>query len=93
MGSRSLAPRLNDMIEAIDVIRANTENVTLDAFEADRDKRWLVERAVEIISEASRHLGDELKHRHPGIPGGKWRLSATCSGMIMHGSLQTSFGL
>ena len=30
-----------------------------------------VERGVEIISEASRHLSDELKARHPNIPWGK----------------------
>jgi len=29
-------------------------------------KRWLVERGVEIISEASRHLTADLKARHPG---------------------------
>jgi uncharacterized protein with HEPN domain len=42
--------------------------VTLRAFEPDRRKRWLVERGIEIISEASRHLPDELKARHPEIP-------------------------
>jgi len=42
--------------------------VTLEAFEPDKRKRWLVERGIEIISEASRHLSDELKARHPQIP-------------------------
>lgn len=37
------------MIEAIEVVRAKTESVTLEAFEADRDRRWLVERAVEML--------------------------------------------
>jgi uncharacterized protein with HEPN domain len=41
---------------------------TLAAFEPDRRKRWLVERGIEIISEASRHLSEELKARHPEIP-------------------------
>jgi hypothetical protein len=34
--------------------------VTLDAFESDRRKLWLVERGIEINSEASRHLPDDL---------------------------------
>jgi hypothetical protein len=38
----------------------------LNAFEAD----WLVERGIEIISEAGRRLPGELKRRHPEIP---WR--------------------
>ena len=42
--------------------------VTLETFEPDKRKRWLVERGVEIISEASRRLSNELKARHPEIP-------------------------
>ena len=33
-------------------------DATIDVFEADWRKRWLVGRGVEIISEASRHLTD-----------------------------------
>jgi hypothetical protein len=47
----------------------------LDVFEADWQRQWLVERGVEIISEASRHLTDELKARRPEIP--RRRLSVT----------------
>lgn len=32
-------------------------------------RQWLVERGIEIISEASRrHLPDEMKERHPRFP-------------------------
>jgi uncharacterized protein with HEPN domain len=55
--------------------------VTLDAFEADWRKRWLVERGVEIISEASRHLTDELKARHPEIP---WPKVAGIGNVLRH---------
>ena len=40
-------------------------------FETDWQTQWLVERGVEIVSEASRHLPDQLKARHPHIPWGK----------------------
>jgi len=38
------------------------------SLEFDKRKRWLVERGIEIISEASRHLSEDLKARHPEIP-------------------------
>lgn len=81
MAARSLVPRLMDIIEAIDVIRTHTVDVALEAFEADRDRRWLVERAVEIISQASRHLTDEMKTRHPQIP---WQRVAGIGNVLRH---------
>jgi uncharacterized protein with HEPN domain len=66
----SLTPRLTDIVEAIAHIDSEMAGVDLDAFEADWRKRWLVERGIEIISEASRHLSDKLKARHPETP---WR--------------------
>jgi uncharacterized protein with HEPN domain len=46
VAARSLIPRLSDMIEASEHIRSVTSGVTLDEFEADWKKRWLVERGV-----------------------------------------------
>jgi uncharacterized protein with HEPN domain len=66
--ARSNIPRLTDIVEAIELIRSEMAGVTLEAFEPDIRKRWLVERGVEIISEASRRLNDDLKARHPEIP-------------------------
>ena len=43
-------------------------DLSLEAFEKDWQRQWLVERGVEIISEASRHLPDDLKARNPEIP-------------------------
>jgi uncharacterized protein with HEPN domain len=79
--ARSLTPRLSDIIEAIGRIRTETTDVTLDAFEADWRKRWLVERGLEIISEASRHLTPELKARHPDIP---WPKIAGIGNVMRH---------
>ena len=50
MAMRSSMPRLSDIVEAIEHIRSVTEGVSLDAFEADWQKRWLVERGIEILS-------------------------------------------
>jgi uncharacterized protein with HEPN domain len=49
--------------------------------EQDWEKRWLVERGVEILSEASRHLPDGVKARHPEIP---WRKVAGIGNILRH---------
>jgi uncharacterized protein with HEPN domain len=53
----------------------------LDVFETDWQRQWLVERGVEIVSEASRHLTDELKARHPEIP---WQMVAGIGNVLGH---------
>jgi uncharacterized protein with HEPN domain len=81
MAQSSPVARLTDIIEAIELMRSEMAGVTLAAFEPDRRKRWLVERGIEIISEASRHLSDELKGRHPGIP---WPKVAGIGNVLRH---------
>ena len=81
MAASSFAPRLTDIVEAIEHIRSEMAGVTIEAFEADWRKRWLVERGVEIISEASRRLSDELKARHPQIP---WPKVAGIGNILRH---------
>src|SRR5260221_13621570 len=81
MAASSLVLRLADIIEAVERIRGETAGVPLDVFEADWRKRWLVERGVEIISEASRHLTNELKARHPEMP---WSKVAGIGNVLRH---------
>jgi len=81
VAARSLIPRLTDIIEAIERIRAVMGDIPLDVFEADWQRQWLVDRGVEIISEASRHLTDELKARHPEIP---WEKVAGIGNVLRH---------
>jgi uncharacterized protein with HEPN domain len=68
MTKSSPIARLTDIIDAIELITSEMEGVTLDAFERDRRKRWLIERGIEIISEASRRLPTDMKARHAQIP-------------------------
>ncbi len=51
MPARSDIPRLTDIVEAIERIHGVMDDLTLEAFEADWQRQWLVERGVEIISE------------------------------------------
>ncbi len=57
------------------------ENITLEAFETDWQRQWLVERGIEVISEASRHLTDDMKARHPEIP---WQKVAGIGNVLRH---------
>jgi uncharacterized protein with HEPN domain len=79
--SRDVSPRLSDIVEASAHVRAELEGVCLDAFESDWRKKWLVERGIEIISEASRHLPDDLKSARPEIP---WRKVAGIGNVLRH---------
>jgi uncharacterized protein with HEPN domain len=81
MAQQSSVPRLTDIIEAIELINSEMVGATLQAFEPDKRKRWLVERGIEIISEASRHLSDEIKTRHPEIP---WPKVAGIGNVLRH---------
>jgi uncharacterized protein with HEPN domain len=78
---RSPIPRLTDTIEAIERVSGVLVNVSLEAFENDWQRQWLVERGVEIISEASRHLPDDLKARNPEIP---WQKVAGIGNVLRH---------
>lgn len=66
MAQSSPVARLTDIIEAIELIQSDMAGVTLDAFDADRRKRWLAERGIEIISEASRRLPPRHEDPAPG---------------------------
>ena len=81
MAAKSLLPRLDHMIEAIERIRAVTDEIDLATFEGDWRPRMIVERGLEIVSEASRHLPDDLKSRHPGIP---WPRIAAIGNRLRH---------
>jgi len=88
MAKPSPVPRLTDILEAIELVRSEMGGVALDTFEFDRRKRWLVERGIEIISEASRHLPAALKARHPSIP---WPKVAGIGNVLRHDYQQIAY--
>jgi uncharacterized protein with HEPN domain len=81
MAKFSSPARLTDIVEAIGLIRSEMADVALCSLERDRRKRRIVERGIEIISEASRSLPDELKARHPEIP---WPKVAGIGNVLRH---------
>jgi uncharacterized protein with HEPN domain len=60
---------LLDIRDNILLARQWAGDLPLDAFASDRIRFYAVTRCLEIISEASRRLSPDIRHRHPHIPG------------------------
>jgi uncharacterized protein with HEPN domain len=73
--------RIGDVVDAINQIEFLADNLSFKDFNADRVKRAAFERFIEIISEASRHLPDELKETNPEI---EWRNIAAIGNHLRH---------
>jgi uncharacterized protein with HEPN domain len=72
---------IEDILVAIANIEADTDGLDFNQFAADRRTRQLVERNVEIISEASRRLPDEAKAAEPDVP---WREISGIGNILRH---------
>jgi uncharacterized protein with HEPN domain len=69
------------MLEAICHIEADMQDLDFDSFCGNRRVRQLVERNLEVISEASRRLPDEIKAREQDVP---WPQIAGIGNIIRH---------
>ena len=72
---------LNDIHHHIEVARGFIDGMNYEAFRDDTRTVYAVTRCLEIISEASRRLPDELKVRHPSI---EWREMAAAGNIYRH---------
>jgi uncharacterized protein with HEPN domain len=72
---------VGNILEAIANIEADTGGLDFDQFAADRRVRLLVERNVEIISEASRRLPDDARAAEPDVP---WHDIAGIGNILRH---------
>ena len=52
---RKVGHAIHDILQAIERVEGVTRGKALPDFESSWQLRWLVQRAIEIISEASRH--------------------------------------
>ena len=77
----SLEDRLEHILEAIAHLKSAVAGITFEQFEQDRTLRWAVERGLEIISEASRSIPENLKSRYSDLP---WRRIADLGNRLRH---------
>jgi len=80
--------RLNDICQAIDEIDALLEEADFASLHKDRVKRAAFERFLEILSEASRHIPEELKVDEPDIP---WSRIADIGNHLRHAYHKVDF--
>jgi uncharacterized protein with HEPN domain len=72
---------LRDILRQIELAERFTKGHDFRSFQNDELHLYAATRCLEIISEASRRLSDELKRRHPNIP---WRNIAGAGNIYRH---------
>jgi uncharacterized protein with HEPN domain len=81
MAARSRLLRIHDMLESIRRIEKAIAGKTF----RDYQRSWLlhsaIERGIEVISEASRHLGRDLKAQHKEV---RWEDIAGIGNILRH---------
>ena len=81
MVRRTSLARLEDILNSIRVVTAAVQSVDFQKLLNDELFKFGIERAIEIISEASRHISDDDKGRHPDIP---WRNIKVIGNLLRH---------
>ena len=81
MPSKNPAQRLRDILDNIEAIELFTAGQDFPEFARDRKTVYAVTRALEIISEASRRVPEELKNRYPEID---WPAVAAAGNVYRH---------
>src|ERR1039457_1470611 len=75
------ATALRDIARNIDLATQFVAGIDYEAFRDDTRTVYAVTRCLEIISEASRRLPDDLKARHPAIG---WKQMAGAGNVYRH---------
>lgn len=81
MARRAQRLRLLDIADQIAAIETTIADMSLASFRDDWLRRSAIERGIEVISEASRHLDRTLKENHPDVP---WRRVGDIGNWLRH---------
>jgi uncharacterized protein with HEPN domain len=81
MLSETESGALRDMLHHIDLAERFARSRSFESLRDDLMPLYAVTRCLEIVSEASRRLSDELKARHPQMP---WREMAAAGNFYRH---------
>ena len=81
MAARALRPRLEDILQNIAIVAGAVSGRDLAGFTGDAVLRLAVERAIEIISEAVRHIPEEVRDKYPDVP---WRNIMAIGNKLRH---------
>ena len=81
MTPRTALLRIHDMLESIQGIEKAISRKSYRDYQRSWVVRSAVERGIEVISEASRHLGRELKSQHKEV---RWEDIAGIGNILRH---------
>ncbi len=81
MIKRSIVVRLRDILGVVDETVEIVEGMTFDDYQRKAVVRRAVERCVEIVSEASKHIPEDLKAQHPGM---NWSEIKSIGNLLRH---------
>lgn len=81
MIKRTQIVRLRDILDAFDGATEMMSGVEFEQYRSDFKLRMALERCVEIVSEASRHIPAALKAKHPDQP---WDEIAAIGNLLRH---------
>jgi uncharacterized protein with HEPN domain len=86
----TLADRIGHILDATDKIGTAVAGRTLDNFAKDIFMRLAVERLLQVVSEASRFIPDDIKAKNPTI---NWRGLADLGNWLRHAYHRTDADL
>lgn len=78
---RQVDHTIHDILETIARVEAKVAGKDFEEMQADWEFRFVLQRAIEVISEATRRLPDELKATRPEI---HWRSIAAIGNVLRH---------
>lgn len=81
MKDRDDALHIGHILKAARRVITYTKDISRDAFEQDFKTQDAVIRQLEIIGEATKRIGSELRTAYPGIP---WRGMAGMRDILIH---------
>src|SRR5882757_4103778 len=81
MATRSPLLRIHDMLESVRGIEKALAGKTMRDYERSWLLRSAVERGIEVISEASRHLGGDQQAQHKDV---RWKDIAGIGNILRH---------
>jgi uncharacterized protein with HEPN domain len=78
---RQVDHTIHDILETIARVESKVAGKSFEEFQADWEFRFVVQRAIEVESGATRRLPDELKSARPEI---HWRSIAAIGNILRH---------
>ncbi|MFF2319591.1 DUF86 domain-containing protein [Agrobacterium sp. NPDC058088] len=81
MARRRIEPVLAEILEALNGIESHTAGLALVDFQQNWLLKLAVQRALEIVSEASRHIPDDLLEIAPEVP---WKQIRGIGNILRH---------